>query len=771
MSRRLLPALALFATAALAPAPAAAQKVFLAPTSATGTVTCGGTRTALATANANVASTKIQTAGISTQIQTASIGTATTAAVDAANTWGANAFVSISSNSGGGHGAETYYCTGCSNGQSLATAINAAEATYDPAARGLKINDTWDVLKRTTMGAAVTFVVFDDCATVHAKTNNQNECAFLAGATGQSTIGTAIASGTCTFLGKTCPVGCTAGQSCSTGKLGVCAAGTTSCPGGVYTCTQNVQPSAETCNNLDDDCDGTKDDPPTGGWGTCSTGKLGPCAAGTYSCSAGALSCVQNVQATPETCNRVDDDCDGTTDETPTGGWGACSTGLPGPCGTGARTCVGGIAGCTQTVQPVTESCNNVDDDCNGVLDNAPAGGWGACSTGKPGPCATGTNACSGGKMVCQQTVQATPEICNGLDDDCDGTKDDAPAGGWGTCVTSKLGACAAGTKTCSGGTSGCSQNVQPTAETCNGIDDDCDGTVDNAPAGGWGACSTGKSGPCAAGTKTCTAGVPGCAQSVQATTETCNKVDDDCNGTVDNAPAGGWGSCSTGKPGPCAAGKKACANGVESCVQDVQPTAETCNGFDDDCDGQTDEGDPGGGTACSTGLLGACAQGQNHCRNATLQCDALEQATAETCNGVDDDCDGQTDEGIADQERCPLVGQIGVCGDGVMRCSAGTFKCVQRLPTSDEVCDGLDNDCDGTTDEGIACDEVPDAGGEEPSGADAQPAKRPDAGGAVAPGVGACGCSASGEGLALVAIPALLAGLVRRRQRSGSPA
>jgi len=301
---RLLLALAPLALALLAPAPAAAQKVFLAPSSSTRTVSCGGTVADRALANANVASNKIQTAGISTQVQAASIGTGNTAAVDAANNWGANAFVAITSNAGGGHGPETFHCTGCTNGTNLANAVYTAMATYNSWSRGVKVNDTWDVLKRTAMGATVAYVVFDDCTTSHASTNNQNECAFLAGATGQNTIGTAIASGTCTFLGKTCPMGCTAGQPCNTGQKGVCAAGTTSCPGGVYTCNQNQQAGTETCNALDDDCDGTTDEAPGGSWGTCSTGKLGVCAAGTYTCSFGSLACSRQGQTSRHSRGR-----------------------------------------------------------------------------------------------------------------------------------------------------------------------------------------------------------------------------------------------------------------------------------------------------------------------------------------------------------------------------------------------------------------------------------------------------------------------------------
>jgi hypothetical protein len=73
-------------------------------------------------------------------------------------------------------------------------------------------------------------------------------------------------------------------------------------------------------------------------------------------------------------------------------------------------------------------------------------------------------------------------------------------------------------------------------------------------------------------------------------------------------------------------------------------PRDEVCNGLDDDCDGQVDQGDPGGGAACETGLLGACGQGTLRCVDAALSCVAQEPV-AESCNGVDDDCNGEVDD------------------------------------------------------------------------------------------------------------------------------
>jgi hypothetical protein len=136
----------------------------------------------------------------------------------------------------------------------------------------------------------------------------------------------------------------------------------------------------------------------------------------------------------------------------------------------------------------------------------------------------------------------------------------------------------------------------------------------------------------------------------VQPGTETCNNLDDDCDGQTDDGDPGGGTGCNTGLPGVCAAGTNHCQGGQVQCVQNVQASGEVCDGLDNNCSGAADEGDPGGGGACSTGLLGVCAAGTVHCQNGALACVQNVQAQpSETCsNGLDDDCDGQTDEGCS---------------------------------------------------------------------------------------------------------------------------
>jgi len=183
--------------------------------------------------------------------------------------------------------------------------------------------------------------------------------------------------------------------------------------------------------------------------------------------------------------------------------------------------------------------------------------------------------------------------------------------------------------------------------------------------------------------------------------TEVCDGLDNDCDGSTDEGNPGGGAGCDTGLPGVCAPGTETCLSGSLQCQQNQQAAAEVCDGLDNDCDGSTDEGNPGGGAGCDTGLPGVCAPGTETCLSGSLQCQQNQQATAEVCDGLDNDCDGSTDEGNPGGGAVCDTGLPGVCAPGTETCLSGSLQCEQDKPPTAEICDGLDNDCDGVVDEG----------------------------------------------------------------------
>jgi hypothetical protein len=409
------------------------------------------------------------------------------------------------------------------------------------------------------------------------------------------------------------------------------------------------------------------------------------------------------------------------------------------------------------------EICNERDDDCDGVIDDGFELHTDPVNCGRCGVVCSFANAmplcsadhcrftsCLAGFVdldglaqngcECGITGDGT-EICDGKDNDCDGTTDEGfdlrhDIGNCGACGQAcgfehAAAACDLGTCrmiACDAGfvdldrspRNGCEYACTPSnngVEICDGADNDCDGVVDEADPRTGGACFP--------------TGMVGCNPQT--------------------------GICA----GRCALGQFVCLPGGLTCRGSVLPESESCDGKDNDCDGAIDEdfdfaNDPrwcgGCGKACAlANAISGCTAAAcvvRSCRTGFVDLDGVaangcEYACTidgpEVCDGKDNDCDGRTDNADPDllfppQNFCLQRGECGGGPGGSAHYPERTFpvctppvagarpdwicnypSTVQlfapnQIAGQESFCDGLDNDCDGSADEdmrpqlGTAC-------------------------------------------------------------------
>ncbi len=233
---------------------------------------------------------------------------------------------------------------------------------------------------------------------------------------------------------------------------------------------------------------------------------------------------------------------------------------------------------------------------------------------------------------------------------------------------------------------------------------------------------------------------------------EVCNGLDDDLDGLVDEEGAQGcafWFRDEDGDgfgtgPGACRCGPSDDFSAVNNADCDdsdalVHPGAlEVCNGRDDDCDGEADreglqgcttyywdaDGD-GYGVALDSKCL--CAPSGSYQATQAGDCDdskgSVHPGAVEACNGQDDDCNGQADgEGVQGCKTYYKDGDgdgYGVAQDSKCLCAAsGAYQAGKAgdcndsnaavHPGAKEVCNGVDDDCDGVKDPPGTCQVAP---------------------------------------------------------------
>ncbi|MBZ0121938.1 MAG: putative metal-binding motif-containing protein [Sandaracinaceae bacterium] len=345
---------------------------------------------------------------------------------------------------------------------------------------------------------------------------------------------------------------------------------------------------------------------------------------------------------------------------------------------------------------------------------------------------------------TCDVCNPESTEVCDGADNDCDGTSDegvtstfylDGDGDGHGNSARTIEGCRATAGYVAAGDDCDdtCATCHPGASETCDMRDNDCNGAVDDGALSTFYRDADGDGhGNAAMSTSACTAPTgyvsssddcdDTCNVCYPGRSEVCDGRDNDCDASVDDgvlsvfyrdADGDGHGLASMSvmactAPSGHVTSSDDCDDGCSVCYPG---RSETCDGEDNDCDGSVDDGvlstfyrDADGDTYGTSASTQACTAPSGYASRAG-DCDdanaARNPGRTEVCNAVDDDCDGSPDQTFACVQNTAVTCTTTCGSTGSGLCTASCGEPAMCNPPA-ESCNGADDDCDGLIDDGV---------------------------------------------------------------------